>query len=398
MSKRKGALSLEEFIAALTPEEAQEWRAVELDLQSEDGDPEATRLRFFELAAAVTERLGVRHPGSLFGAIKARHAKRPPKAQDRPAVELADLLPYPLGVKTRAVLGGSTGEAPASPQHPFEVCALMGLLVRMSALLAMQDYVSTGGKDAEINRLITGAIQKPADGKWLELAQALTSKLKGRNLTWLDRVHETLDRRPSGDPELKTAAGGSKRVKALLADVIGFRNRLVHGEAITDDDVARAAAQTLLATRGFQWLADYELQVRSEEQDWLLSGAVPRPSPRTGELSEGTPTLVHRNDPGDRMELSPLLRFRPGDSDTESSVELEDLFFLNAGSRERLSYVGYRAGDHVDGRTLGTYEEFKAFLAKIPAPRSPRTRGSTSAPSRASTASSSSGGRSCWWS
>ena len=49
-------------------------------------------------------------------------------------------------------------------------------------------------------------------------------------------------------------------------------------------------------------------------------------------------------------------------------MDFDELFFLNAGSLQRLSYIGYRAADHLDGKSLGSYEAFKAFIAEIPTP------------------------------
>ena len=44
---------------------------------------------------------------------------------------------------------------------------------------------------------------------------------------------------------------------------------------------------------------------------------------------------------------------------------------MNAANAERLSYIGYRSADQMDGKTLGSYEDFKVFLAKIPIPPMP---------------------------
>jgi hypothetical protein len=72
------------------------------------------------------------------------------------------------------------------------------------------------------------------------------------------------------------------------------------------------------------------------------------------------------------LSLSPLLRFRAGEGDESLDVDFDELFFLNAGSQERLSYIGYRAANQIDGKTLGSYDAFKAFMAQIPTPPIPK--------------------------
>ena len=46
--------------------------------------------------------------------------------------------------------------------------------------------------------------------------------------------------------------------------------------------------------------------------------------------------LVHRTNAHPPVSLSPLLRFRAGEGETDMDVDFDELFFLNAGSLQRL--------------------------------------------------------------
>lgn len=298
-------------------------------------------------------------------------------SQPTPTPSLRDLsarLPYPLGLKVGQLLRAERRreEGGPEPQFPFEICAMMGLLVRLSALVGVQAYTSAGGADAALNHRIAEALRQPSDGMWFDLAGALAKALKGRDLAWLDRIAETFDTKPAVDPDLLRAAGrGGRSVRARLQDLVSFRNKLLHGEALSEAEIDAAWAKLQIAMTGFAWLADYALHVHHAGQTWLLNGEVPRPSETVEGLDDDEPTLVQSEDTDDRLSLSPLLRFRASEGDELGDVDFDELFFLNAGDAQRVTYIGYRATQQLDGRTLGSYEAFKAFLARIPTPPIP---------------------------
>ena len=374
MSKPTSELTLEAFVEALTPDEHAAWERIIAALADPSTERAAVTGAWFALANPVVARLGRGNAGWLYGAARRAHAPARRDASRVPLTELARSLPYPLGFKLDGLLRAQQRREEGEPeaQFPFELCALMGLLVRVSALVGVQAYVATGGKDAGVNHRIAEAIQRPSDGKWLELAHGLVKDLKGRELAWLDRVGAALDGKPAVDPAVKKAAGASKKVMGHLSDLVSFRNKLLHGEPLDDADLDRAWAQLCIVVRGFSWLADYHLAVRHADTCWILNGAVPQPGADIPDLADAEPTLVGKTDADDRLSLSPLLRFRPGEGEADVDVDFDELFFLNAGTLERLSYIGYRAGRHLDGRTLGSYEAFKAFLAQIPTPPIPK--------------------------
>ena len=117
---------------------------------------------------------------------------------------------------------------------------------------------------------------------------------------------------------------------------------------------------------------NYRLLVAFKDVVWCLNGALPRPLDETLTLPDQEPCLVHTDPAIEPFSLSPLLRFRPGEGEDDVDVDFDELFFLNAGSLERLSYIGFRAAGHLDGKSLGSYDAFRALMAKIPTPPIPK--------------------------
>ena len=72
------------------------------------------------------------------------------------------------------------------------------------------------------------------------------------------------------------------------------------------------------------------------------------------------------------VSLSPLLCVR---QDIDITAErIDEVFFINIGvlEREQLEYVGFQHAQHQHGKQLGTYEQFKNYLASIPTPYLPK--------------------------
>lgn len=367
--------------AALTDAERPRWEALRTALAQPDANPDALRPDFFAWGAALATRLGLKHPGALWGQLQsaARSKAAATAVRTPPMNELASTLPYPLGMKLREhlQLQRAAEEGAPAAQLPFQICAVMGVLVRLSALIAIQAYAEAGGKNAELNRLIIDRLRAPSDGGWLEVAQRLVKATGGKNGPPLVAlIQSALSGKPTAAKAVleraRSAQGKSVRSGLqTLSALVSFRNALIHGEDITDADIARAGAQLELAVRAFSGLTAYRLEVRHGGQTWSLNGEVPRPIEDDSALPEDEPCLVHAEGQHPPVSLSPLLRFRAGEGDTDMDVDFDELYFLNAGSIERLRYIGYRATGQVDGKTLGSYEAFKGFIAKIPTPPIP---------------------------
>lgn len=297
-----------------------------------------------------------------------------PGEEVRPLSALAAELPYPLGMKLRALLQGHRRriEGEPEPQLAFELCAVMGVLIRFVSFIAIRAYVDAGGTDARLNHLIVSRLRAPTDGGWLEVGQRLAKALDGAEAAPLIRLlASAFKERPALPPAVRQQARGATGPGKALSGLVRFRNALVHGEPQTEADLARALALLEVAVRGFAGLSRYRLQVRHAGRTWWLTGAVPRPGPDRPDLPPDEPCLVAIDADDPPMSLSPLLRFRAGEGDDALDLAFDELLFLNAGSAERLSYIGYRTAGQVDGRQLGSYDAFKSFVSRIPTPPIP---------------------------
>jgi hypothetical protein len=333
--------------------------------------------RFFKLCHSHLEPLGQRDAGVLFGQFKRRQKPVIVSQDGQPLDKFWEGLPYPLGLKVRDWQSAAKriAEGETEPQYPFMMCAMAGVMVRLAALVAVRAYVDSGGRDVRCNRLVVEALRKPADGTWLKLAQELLKQAAVRDAHELAaQLQRALGRKVKLTDAMRSRLTGKGRNEPwqALHSLVEFRNKLIHGER--PDEVRLAKVETMLevAVRGFDFLLGWRLLVRDNEVDWELTGPVPRPRKVRAdfELEAGRPTLLRREGEPSPISLSPLLRFSPK-ADGTPEVELNELYFINAADRERLSYIGYRVSKAADGKQLGAYEEFKALMARLPAPELP---------------------------
>ena len=169
-----------DFEAALTDEERVAVDEIIQRAVDPSVDQNEVKLQFFAMATPVMARLGGGHPGSVWAALNKQHQPKQRNVQLMPFAELADGLPYPLGFKLRGFLKAADrlDDGEPEPQFAFELCAVMGVVVRLAALISIQGYVKAGKNDAEINHAVMDKLRAPSDGGWLEVAQRLTKALK----------------------------------------------------------------------------------------------------------------------------------------------------------------------------------------------------------------------------
>jgi hypothetical protein len=317
--------------------------------------------------------------------------------------DVAEGLPYPLGLKLQAIRAGARAryEGEAAPDLPFLIAAFGGLCLRLCSLVAVHAYVVTvGAVDNDLNRLIVDKLRSPTDGNWRDVVNQLRARVSradaraARFYAWLDAP----GRVPSSGAGWEmpgycvTAAlpkdNEVKTVDAVLGKLVTFRNSLMHGNVPSREDLDLALLYVEAVARGAERALHHTtLQVRSGDRAWMVMGHVPQPfAPAPMDLADEVPTLVFEPDPAassdaprlEPLPLAPLLRFRPGatvgvDSVGDSvGVNIDELYFVNAAALARLQYVGFRAGAHADGKELGTYEAFKAFWERIPVTPSPK--------------------------
>ncbi len=310
--------------------------------------------------------------------------------------ELIRLMPYPLGWKLGTLVRDSQrfDDGEPVPQLPFDLFALVSALLRTTTIVLVQQYVSTGGTDAEINRLIVEALgQALVDEKWLQLARSLTARLKTRKLPLVDALDialkavalESAPGRSKGGKERRVEAIGGADVERTqkrfvprlavkakndLDYLIALRNEVIHGERVELAYIRDAVTVATEVVGRFEVFARYRLVVRTVDSGYALEGDLPTPLAAVDtSLPLDEPCLVPRDGAGAWFSLSPLMRFRQGTGAGQLSID--ELFFLNAGAIERLSYIAFRLPEHLDAKSLGSYEAFRELMKKIPAPELP---------------------------
>lgn len=363
----------DELEATLAPEAREAFARFREEYVAQPTDRSAFD-RFRALLATHTAHLPGFDPkasaGPLFAAFKPKDAK-----VSAPVAELQDLaksLPYPLGLKLLEVLRARRlrEEGTPAPQEAFVVCAAMTVIVRLAALMAVRAYVESNTNDAIVNRNVVDGLQKPSDGTWLELARSLAKGQAGdQGHAWGRLVHTAFEAKPALPDDTKRVVGGVSAGVAL-GELVALRNKLAHGEFWTQEQLARAHALLEVAARGFAAFAKHRFVVRLGERVFALEGPAPTIVELEVEVPEGEPCLVATDGSLPVFSLSPLVRFRPS-GNGDATVDFNELYFVNAGGQERLAYVGFRAASHLDGKSLGSYEAFKALLAKIPTPPLP---------------------------
>ena len=359
-------MTLEEFETRMTDKQRAAYEALVMEGKSEDADRQAVMSRLAQLAGQVLQGADKKFTGALLGAVRQSFSSPRRTTPEKTIDELAGRLPYPLGLKLRTLLKSAQRreDGEAEPQFPYDVCSVMGVLVRLLALISIRAYATADSRtrDAVVNHRVMETLRAPADGAWLNIVRYLSKFLRGDpHVPLMAKLVEAFGRK----------AKGVKPAEALEA-VVGFRNKLIHGESITPEQVDSAFQRLLTAVMGLSFLADYKLVVRTEGGSYRFDGDVPQLQDNPENvLPDREPCLVCVSDEEDALSLAPLLVF-VSSSDGNSRVDIDELFFLNAGSSDRLSYIAYRYPHHMDGKTLGAYEAFRRFMATMPTPPIPK--------------------------
>ena len=365
-------MKLDEFAGQLEKNEKSEYEALVAEAQAEGAEPKSIRGKLARLGSSVLNRIGEQpNPGPIIAEFSKAYLSMPQKQEALPLTELSLKFPYPLGYELKSFLDDKklfdSGEN--APQFAYVLCAVMGLLVRLAATIGIQGYVSIlGGKDTGLNREIVETLRAPADGSWLTLARRLAERLsKEKNPGVAGSLQQGLSTKIS----LEGSKKGSTTPAQALERLVSFRNRLVHGERVAKSELEEAVDLLLASVRGFGFLAEFDLLVRRDEGGFRLNGLLPEKMEKLNPaLPADQPCLVSQKDPKNFLSLSPILHFQEGHDDQE--VTFDELFFLNAGSGERLNYIAYRYARQMDGRSLGSYDAFQDFMKQIPSPPIPK--------------------------
>ena len=366
-------MNLEQLIENLQAEELATYQSL-VDQAQQGADSKLVRGQLAKLAISVLKRLGQKpNPGPIIGQFSKQYFAAPKKPEVVPIEDLVRQFPYPLSFKLKNVLDDKARYQSGEdvPQYGYDCCAVMGLLVRIAAAIGIQSYVDlVGGSDVEFNRAIMETLQAPADGGWLSLARRLAQQLHSREgAAIVKQLHDGFGQKVQLEDEGKNKK--NVQVSQALEQLVSFRNRLVHGERISAEELEEAINLLVVATRGFAFLVDYEMVVRQNGTGYRLNNLLPETIDQvSAELPKMEPCLVSKKDPQQFLSLSPLLHFRQGVEGQE--IDFDELFFLNAGSSDRLNYIAYRYARQMDGNQLDSYENFLEFMQKIPTPPIPK--------------------------
>ena len=194
--------------------------------------------------------------------------------------------------------------------------------------------------------------------------------MRSLNKTQLEAKKRRLSNREEKNREvLRQNNGDPKELQNILESMsflINYRNNLVHGERFDEEDHigANCLGRSLLCSR-IIW--EYRCVVQYEETTWNLSNSTPIQIEFLDTI-QSKEIILMSPDNKPLVSLSPLLCVR---QDIDITAEgIDEVFFINIGvlEREQLEYVGFQYAQHQHGKQLGTYEQFKNYLACIPLP------------------------------
>ena len=132
MGKKEKPNVLPQVEAALNDDERATWAGFIAQIQDQSVDQGAVRGRFFVWAGPIAQRVGIKNPGMIWGALMGAHRPKGKKAEVAiiPLPALADELPYPLGMKLKGLIKAHQRQAEgyAEAQLPFELWNSIGLV------------------------------------------------------------------------------------------------------------------------------------------------------------------------------------------------------------------------------------------------------------------------------
>ncbi|MEC7988031.1 MAG: hypothetical protein VX278_22880, partial [Myxococcota bacterium] len=315
-------------------------------------------------------------------------------------LDIAKKCPFPLGAKLLGLIRQAElhDEGIEKPQFAFELCAVYSILVRYLAVLSLQSYVLlTDATDSKINLKIVKSIQKPKDNDWKyfvhQLPEEIRKKLQNKEVSTekegifglVQKLRSALNQKGAlSQLEAKDNALGSDKARGYLKKkltqnpcaldyILKYRNLLVHAEPLVEFTTLGAFVALQNIIIAFSQIWQYGVFVRIGSRVWDLK----RPTPSykgvslTLPIEEREICLVNPlQDDEERqvLSLSPLMCVQQAISEES---DLDDIYFINLGILESLTYIGFQNSLHQDGKSLGTYEQFKKYMAGIKVERLP---------------------------
>ena len=361
-------MKFSEFIISLTDEETSIYQELVSPSRVGGANLKSIRGDFARFAVGVLGGRGENiNITEIIRGFNEQFAVEQDPNNDLSLAQLCELFPYPLNFKTQALIRDSKrrDEGENVPQFAYDICSLMGLVIRLNAVIVIKNFaIGSKGKDYSLNALVNSTIRAPSDGSWLSLLRQLGKKTPDHGTSILTtRLMNALN------TKVKLSNRTRRTVFQYLESLVSFRNRLIHGEKITGDELNEAKDMIFASITALQFFAEFNLVVFSDGDLFRINGTKPEKIANVDlEMPENEPCLVSKKPPYMALSLSPLIYFSEG---YKTAIEFDELFFLNAGDSENLSYIAYKYSGHIDGKKIGSYQAFKDFVATIPSPPVP---------------------------
>ena len=304
-------------------------------------------------------------------------------------------LPYPLSRKAIDFVQQRfrIEEGENFPQFAYLLTATVSLMVRQWAICSIQAYLTVfKGNDPTMNTLIVQTLRKPTDNQWWNLVCSLTQWMMGKtkkskgNRRVLDghpishfvlEMHNSIKMSINLSPLEKshTLSTYSKKPLSKLTNVeqgmkhlLDFRNALIHALTIDDEDIDKASIVLESVLEATLSLNRFHLATKVGLKEYLLQGLFPKlvESPNWTSTIEDKELVLLMDEQTYLCTISPLMSLA---HDIDSLDVDQEIFFINAGSLNLLNYVGFVNGEHKDGKSLGSYDQFKRYITSIPVPQ-----------------------------
>lgn len=298
-------------------------------------------------------------------------------------------LPYPLSRKSIDFIQQRfrMAEGEQFPQFSFLLTATISLLARQWAICVIQAYlVVFNGSDPKINTKIIQSLRAPTDNQWWNLAKEIVQwMLKGSHKRTLMQhpIHHfilsiaealssplnlsALEKSDTHSRYSKKSLSKINTVADGMKHLLDFRNALIHATKLQVEDITEASITLEAVLQSILPLNRFDIACKVQNVPYILQGLYPKPMQNTPweENVQNGELVLLMNETTILCSISPLMSLA---SDIDKLDDEQDIFFINAGSLQQLKYVGFVNGEYKDGKTLGSYQQFKKYIASIPVP------------------------------
>ena len=312
---------------------------------------------------------------------------------------LAAQCPFPIGSQLSILIHDAKmiDEGESKPQFYLSLCSISSLILRYLASISIQLYIElTKASALDFNTKMVKIIEKATDNQWQNITKDILQyikdacKNKEQKQHWMtnkpeamtlykemssafdssvwNTIHkEEVDANHLFNLSRKGNRVDLKKTSDLLTHLVYFRNKIIHAEKIPQERYQGTVIALISIMVSLKKVWEYKLGVQVGDHLWDLSRIVPKKQQK--KLFEGEKQVYLYKGDTILLNLSPLLCVP---QTIKQEDDLEDVFFINVGVLKDLNYLSFQSAEHRAGKTLGTYEQFKKYMASIPTPPIPK--------------------------